>query len=90
MLWTLEYGWKGLRCSVEAEQLKGVCCTEPSSAHSYGQKSPSLRTQTYFRLSLVIFGGTSDSRKYVCVRRLEIALIWRLGTPAFDQRVIDS
>ena len=29
----------------------------------------SLRTQTYFRLSLV-FGGTSDSRKYVCVRRL--------------------
>ena len=34
-----------------------------------------LRTQTYFRLSLVqppiIFGGTSESRKYVCVRRLE-------------------
>ena len=35
----------------------------------------SLRTQTYFRLSLVfaekLFSEkTSDSRKYVCVRRL--------------------
>ena len=39
----------------------------------------SLRKQTYFRLSLVppkiiICGGTSDRRKYVCVRRLSL---WR-------------
>ena len=32
----------------------------------------SLQTQTYFRLSLVIFSGTSDSWKYICVRRLGV------------------
>ena len=36
----LEYGWKGLCYSEEAELLKGECCSELSSAHSYGQKSP--------------------------------------------------
>ena len=28
------------------------------------------RTQTYFRLSVVSAGWTSDSRKYVCLRML--------------------
>ena len=36
----------------------------------YFRIKPSLRTQTYFRLSLVP-PKTTDSRKYVCVRRLD-------------------
>jgi len=41
----------------------------PSKRYFYaGPKRASL-TQTYFRLSLV--SATSDSRKYVCVRRLK-------------------
>ena len=41
------------------------------------RRGSSLRTQTYFRLSLLSPGGENlDSRKYVCVRRLARVLIW--------------